>query len=100
MDFIIACNKDKLLAKKACPFNKYPLTLHVYVVKLGYTRVCSFFFLFLIQNIECGYSLEAPRRRDTNIGSIKTIKISIFFLQMKSSIFTAEINLCSTGKFL
>ena len=32
-----------------------------YIAKLGYAGV-YLFFLFLLQNIDCGYSLEPPRR--------------------------------------
>ena len=39
-----------------CPCNVYPLTLHFYIVKLGFTGYT--FFLILLQNIDCGYSLE------------------------------------------
>ena len=39
----------------------YPVELHFYIVKLGYVGV-YLFFLFLLQNIDCGYSLEPPRR--------------------------------------
>ena len=44
-----------------CPCNVYPLIPHFYIVKLGYAGV-YLFFLFLLQNIDCGYSLEPPRR--------------------------------------
>ena len=40
-----------------------PLKPHFYIVKLGFTRV-YLFFLFLLRNIECGYSLEPPRNID------------------------------------
>ena len=36
-----------------------PLTPHFYIVKLGCTGVYNF-FLFLLLNIDCGYSLEPP----------------------------------------
>ena len=39
-----------------------PLKPHFYIVKLGYTL----FFLFLVKNIDCGYSLEPPRRGGSN----------------------------------
>ena len=39
--------------------NEDPLTPHFYIVKLGFTGV-YIFFLFLLQNIDCGYSLEPP----------------------------------------
>ena len=38
-----------------------PLKPHFYIVKLGYAGV-YLFFLFLFKTIDCGYSLEPPRR--------------------------------------
>ena len=46
---------------KTCPCNVYLLEPHFYIAKLGYAGV-YLFFLFLLQNIDCGYSLEPPRR--------------------------------------
>ena len=43
----------------------YPLEPHFYIAKLGYAGV-YLFFLFLLQNIDCGYSLEPPRRGGSN----------------------------------
>ena len=45
--------------------NIYPLKPHFYIVKLGFAGV-YLFFLFLLQNIDCGcgYSLEPPRLND------------------------------------
>ena len=40
---------------KTCPCNVYPLKPHFYRDKLGYAGV-YLFFLFLLQNIDCGYS--------------------------------------------
>ena len=51
---------------KTCPCNVYPLKPHFYIVKLGYAGV-YLFFLFLLQNIDCGYSLEPPRRGGSNV---------------------------------
>ena len=42
------------------PCHIYPLLPHFYIAKLGYAGV-YLFFLFLLQNIDCGYSLEPPR---------------------------------------
>ena len=39
-----------------------PLKPHFYIVKLGFTGY-TLFFLFLLKNIDCGYSLEAEARR-------------------------------------
>ena len=45
-----------------------PLEPHFYKEKLGFAGVYrgmqgyTYFFLFLLQNIDCGYSLEPPRR--------------------------------------
>ena len=41
---------------KTCPCNVYPLGPHFYIEKLGNTGV-NLFFLFLLQNIDCGYSV-------------------------------------------
>ena len=46
--------------RKTCPSNIYPLKPHFYIVKLGFAGV-YLFFTFLLQNIDCGYSLEPPR---------------------------------------
>ena len=37
-----------------------------YMVKLGFTGVYIIFFLFLLEHIDCGYSLEPPRRGGSN----------------------------------
>ena len=37
-----------------------PIKPHFYIVKVGYAGV-YLFFLFLLQNIDYGYSLEPPR---------------------------------------
>ena len=47
--------------KKTCLLIVYPLKHHFHIAKLGYARV-YLFFLFLLQNIDCGYSLEPPQR--------------------------------------
>ena len=39
---------------------------HIYIVKLGFTGVYTIFFLFLLKYIDCGYSLEPPRRSVSN----------------------------------
>ena len=45
---------------KTSPCNEHPFTPHFYIVKLGFTGV-YIIFLFLLQNIYCGYSLEPPQ---------------------------------------
>ena len=48
--------------KKTCP-----LIPHYYIIeKLGYAGV-YLFFLLLLQHIDCGYSLEPPRRCGSNV---------------------------------
>ena len=42
-----------------------PLT-HFYILKLGFTGVYTIFSYFCSKNIECGYSLEPPRRGGSN----------------------------------
>ena len=51
---------------KTCPSNVYPLEPHFYIAKQGYAGV-YLFFLFLLQNIDYGYSLEPPRRGSSNV---------------------------------
>ena len=82
---------------KSCPCNEYPLKPHFYS-KTGVCRV-YLFFLFLLQSIDCGYSLEPPRRGGSNVYpqsmfGAKIRKISNFFywkfpffLQLKKSLY-------------
>ena len=46
-------------------YNLDPLKPHFYIVQLGYTGV-DITFLFLLKNIDCGYSLEPPYRGGSN----------------------------------
>ena len=50
---------------KTCLYNFDPLKSHFHIVKLGFTGV-YIIFLISAQNIECGYSLEPPRRCGSN----------------------------------
>ena len=43
-----------------------PLKPHFYIAKLRYAGV-YLFFLFLLQNIDCGYSLEPPQPGGSNV---------------------------------
>ena len=52
--------------RKTCPFDVYPIEPHFYTEKLGFAGV-YLFFLFLFQNIDCGYSLEPPRQGGSNL---------------------------------
>ena len=67
--------------------NIYPLISHFYKENLGCT-VVYLFFLFLAQNIVCGYSLEFLRVPTIYVLSkgIENIKL----VPMKFSIFTDE----------
>ena len=40
--------------------------INFYIVKLRFTGIYIIFFLFLLKNIDCGYSLEPPRRGGSN----------------------------------
>ena len=46
---------------KTCLYSFDPFKPHFYIVKLGFTGV-YIIFLISAQNIDCGYSLEPPRR--------------------------------------
>ena len=54
------------LIRITCPCNEYPFKPHFYIAKLGLAGV-YLFFLFLLQNIDCGYSLGPPRRGGSNV---------------------------------
>ena len=54
-----------LLITKTCLYNFDPLKPHFYIVKLG-LQGYTLFFLISAQNIDCGYSLEPPRRGGSN----------------------------------
>ena len=65
-------------------YNFDPLKPHFYIAKLGFTGV-YIIFLVSAQNIDCGYSLEPPRRGGSNeyhnlCFEQKYEKISEFFL--------------------
>ena len=62
-----------------------PLKPHFYTVKLGFTEV-YIIFLISVENIDCGYSLEPPRRGGSNeypqsMFSTEIWKISEFFIK-------------------
>ena len=50
----------KYIITKTYLYNFDPLKPHFYIVKLGFTGVIII-FLFLLKNIDYGYSLEPPR---------------------------------------
>ena len=60
--------------RRTYPCHKYPLKPHFYIEKLGFAGV-YLFFLFLLQSIDCEYSLEPPRRAKIR----KISKIFIFY---------------------
>ena len=67
-DFLICFLHEMVQNKvitKTCLYNFDPLKPHFYIVKLGFTGV-YIIFLISAQNIDCGYSLEPPRRGGSN----------------------------------
>ena len=75
-------------------YNVDPLKPYFYKVKLGFTGV-YIIFLFLLKNIECGYSLEPPRWGGSNeypqsMFWAEVWKIPEFFI-WKCSFFGGEI---------
>ena len=57
--------KLQIIITKTRLYNVDPLKPHFYIVKLGFTGV-YIIFLISAQNIDCGYSLEPPRRGGSN----------------------------------
>ena len=65
------------------------------MVKLGFTGV-NIIFLISAQNIDCGYSLEPPRRGGSNVNPQSMFEqkyetISVFFLAENCQFFASEI---------
>ena len=69
---------------KICLYKFDPLKPHFYIVKLGFTGV-YIIFLISVQNIDCGYSLEPPRRYIKNIRFF--LSENFHFLVVKFSIY-------------
>ena len=79
-------------------YNFDPLKPHFYIVKLG-LQGYTLLFLFLFKNIDCGYSLEPPRRGGSNeylqsmhcsrnMKNIRAFLYKIFYiLEVKYSIY-------------
>ena len=89
--------------RKTCLCNIYLLKPHFYIEKLGYAGV-YLFFLFLLQNIDCGYSSEPPHRGGSNLYPqsmfwAKIRKISTFFCQKFSFFTTLKISVHCMGVF-
>ena len=57
--------KKVYLSRNTRLYNFDPLKSHFYIVKSG-LQGYILFFLFLLKNIDCGYSLEPPRRGGSN----------------------------------
>ena len=79
---------------RTCLYNVDPLEPHFYIVKLGFTGV-YIIFLFLLKNIDCGYSLEPPCWGGSNeypqsMFWAEIWKISEFFI-WKFSVFGGKI---------
>ena len=66
---------------KTCLYNFDPLKPHFYIVKLGFTGV-YIIFLISAQNIDCGYTLEPPRRGGSRRGGSNEYPQSIFWAEM------------------
>ena len=58
-------NHSEEIITKTWLYNFDPLKPHFYIVKLGFTGV-YIIFLISAQNMDCGYSLEPPRRGGSN----------------------------------
>ena len=58
-------NQSEVFITKTYLYNFDPLKPHFYIVKLGFTGV-YIIFVISAQNIDCGYSLEPPRRGGSN----------------------------------
>ena len=90
----ISGNKCSRCITKTYLYNFDPLKPHFYIVKLGFTGVYIIFLIYA-QNIDCGYSLEPPRRGGSNecpqsMFCAEVWKISEFFI-WKFSVFVDKM---------
>ena len=83
-----ACICQRTTITKTRLYNFNPLKPHFYVVKLGFTGV-YIIFLISAQNIDCGYSLEPPRRKHRLWVLVRTA----------SPVLTSTHNLCFEQKY-
>ena len=67
---------------QTCPCNGYPLKPQFYTKKLGFAGV-YLFFLFLLQNIDCGYLLEPPHQRGGSRRGGSNVHPQSMFLRKK-----------------
>ena len=58
--------RDQYFITKTCLYNFDPLKPHFNIVKLQFTGVYIIVLIFAEKNIDCGYSLEPPRRGGFN----------------------------------
>ena len=79
-------SEDSNHITKTCLYNFDPLKPHFYIVKLGFTGV-YIIFLFLLKNINCGYSLEPPCLTSTTIYVLSRIWKNIRAFIWKFSVF-------------
>ena len=80
---------------KTCLYSFDPLKPHFYIVKIGFTGV-YIIFIISAQNIDCGYSLEPPRRGGSSVYpqsmfSAEIWEISEYFLSDFFSFFGCKI---------
>ena len=61
----VMLKRVKISITKTRLYNFDPLEPHFYIVKLGFTGV-YIILLISAQEIDCGYSLEPPRRGGSN----------------------------------
>ena len=89
-------------------YNVDPLKPHFCIVKLGFKGV-YIIFLFLLKNIDCGYSLEPPQRGGSNdypqsmflaeIWKISEFFIwNLYFLVVKFSVYWNRLVLVMTNE--
>ena len=87
---------------KTCLYNFDPLKPHFYIVKLGFTGVCTI-FLISAQIIDCGYPLEPPRRGGSNeypqsMFWAEIWKISDFFLSENVQFLVVKFSIYLNGR--
>ena len=83
--------------RKTCPCNDYPLKPHFYTVKLGFAGV-YLFFLFLLQNIDCGELLTIRTLANSALVNSALVNSDLNHWSIRTST-TGQFGPFSVGQF-
>ena len=93
-----AIYKGVYIARTCFPDGVYPLKLNFYIEKLGFS-MAYLIFLYLLQNIDCRYSFEPPRRGGSPTCTQNVCFERKFELKIQLNFSSEKISVYCMGKF-